>query len=345
MQYNYSDRDIDLEDIELDLFIVKNAKRTHSRLFGALALYSLLSYVISFAAVQILYNLFPSAYYKLFGTVLGTYTVNAVVLYLICLPIFYLLVRKMETRKLWHRKFSFKEFIGLLAISQLLMTLGNYIGIFFNSMIENFFNIKIENTTSALIESSPIWMMTLFSVVLAPIAEEILMRKLIIDRLSKFGSGLALIVSSVAFGLFHGNFYQFFYATLLGLVLGYMYIRGGLKYSIAMHMTVNLLGSVVATLYLDSANAVLAASEAGVKASAIDTVFVFGYSYLSYGLMLYGAVLLFIFFRQGKLNLRSLDDARMKIPEQKVASSVILNVGTMCFLVLSVLQLISSIFI
>lgn len=345
MQYNYSNPEDEWEDIEFDRFIIRNARHTNSRLFGSLALYSLLSYVVTFGFVFIMYTFFPGTYGMLFDTVLGTYTLNAVVLYLICLPIFYLSVRKMETRRLWKRKFGFKEFFGLFAISQLLMTVGNYIGIFFNARIESFFQIEIKNSTSELIGSSPIWMMLLFSVILAPIAEEILMRKLIIDRLSKFGSGFALLMSSVAFGLFHGNFYQFFYAVFLGLVLGYLYIRGGLKYSILMHMLINFMGSVVSVLYIDAANAVLAASAAGTEARLIDMITVMLYSCFNYGLLLYGAVLLFIYFRKGKISLSHLDDARMKIPKGKVASSVFLNVGTVAFLVISTLALIESIFI
>ena len=49
-------------------------------------------------------------------------------------------------------------------------------------------------------------------------------RKLIIDRMSIYGDKLAIIVSSIAFGLFHGNFYQIFYATLIGFILGYVLV-------------------------------------------------------------------------------------------------------------------------
>ena len=44
-------------------------------------------------------------------------------------------------------------------------------------------------------------------------------RKLLIDRIVPFGQRVAVVVSGLAFGLFHGNFYQFFYAFSLGAVL------------------------------------------------------------------------------------------------------------------------------
>lgn len=47
------------------------------------------------------------------------------------------------------------------------------------------------------------------------------------------------------FGAFHLNLYQFFYAFFLGAVFGYIYVKTGrLRYTIALHATVNFLGGV-----------------------------------------------------------------------------------------------------
>ena len=53
-------------------------------------------------------------------------------------------------------------------------------------------------------------------VILAPIVEELVFRKLIIDRTAKYGQTVAIIASGLMFGLFHGNLNQFAYALVLG---------------------------------------------------------------------------------------------------------------------------------
>ncbi len=74
-------------------------------------------------------------------------------------------------------------------------------------------------------------------VVMAPVCEEVLFRKLIIDRIRRYGDKAAILVSAIIFGLCHGNFYQFFYAFGIGLVFGYIYTRTGrIRYTIGFHM-------------------------------------------------------------------------------------------------------------
>lgn len=332
------------KDEELDRIIIKNARRTHSRLFGALAIYLILASVLSYAVVYGLYFLFPKAYGIVCQTMLGAYILNAVIMYLICLPVFYLITRKMEKRDLPKRRIGAVEFIGYLAIAQVLMLIGNYIGLFFNGAISAFRGQAVRNETVEIIYGSSIPMLLIFAVVLAPIFEELIMRKLIIDRLSKFGSGFALIVSSVAFGFFHGNFYQFFYAALIGLVLGYLYIKGGLKYSILLHMIINFVDSVLSVLYTRAGNEILnAVSEAQI--SPFSPFIVILYSSLTYGLLLWGAVLLFAKFRRGELRLSALDDARMRIPKESVGKAVFLNVGMIAFITVCAVEMIENLFL
>ena len=53
--------------------------------------------------------------------------------------------------------------------------------------------------------------------------EEFLFRGLILTNLRPFGRGVAIVGSAVLFGLMHQNIQQIFYATVAGLVLGYIY--------------------------------------------------------------------------------------------------------------------------
>ena len=63
---------------------------------------------------------------------------------------------------------------------------------------------------------------------LAPVTEEILMRGFALDGLKRtYGSGTALLVSSLLFALLHFNMVQTLSAFICGLILGILYLRTG----------------------------------------------------------------------------------------------------------------------
>ncbi len=59
-------------------------------------------------------------------------------------------------------------------------------------------------------------------VVIAPIFEEFWYRGVVLERLKPYGNGFAIFVTGILFGLTHGNLQQVFYATTLGICLGYI---------------------------------------------------------------------------------------------------------------------------
>lgn len=91
------------------------------------------------------------------------------------------------------------------------------------------------------IASSGIVMQVITVVIVSPILEELLVRGLLYKRmrgyLSVFG---AMAISSAIFGIVHGNWVQFVYATALGMLLAYVYeISGNLLIPIIFHMVAN----------------------------------------------------------------------------------------------------------
>ena len=77
--------------------------------------------------------------------------------------------------------------------------------------------------------------------VTAPVVEELLFRGLLYTRASRgFGPYPALFISALAFGIFHGNLTQGTAAAVLGLILGYTYMRtGALLVPVLMHAVSN----------------------------------------------------------------------------------------------------------
>lgn len=75
-----------------------------------------------------------------------------------------------------------------------------------------------------LITSNPLIVTIICAGILIPIVEEILFRGLIFNRIKHQYNFLAgLLISSLLFGIYHGNIVQGIYATLLGIFLGFAY--------------------------------------------------------------------------------------------------------------------------
>ncbi len=86
----------------------------------------------------------------------------------------------------------------------------------------------------------------------APVVEELTFRKLLVDRLVKYGAVFSVIMSGLMFGLIHGNFGQFFYAFFLGCLFAAIYVKtGNVLYTIILHMIVNMSSSVIGVYVLD----------------------------------------------------------------------------------------------
>lgn len=95
-------------------------------------------------------------------------------------------------------------------------------------------------------------MLTFVSVIIAPLVEEFWVRGILYDALKPYGDGIALLISSVVFGLMHGNLQMLFYTTALGLALGYIrYATGSIFASTVIHAGVNLISSVI-SLFLST---------------------------------------------------------------------------------------------
>ena len=82
--------------------------------------------------------------------------------------------------------------------------------------------------------------------ILPAIFEELLFRKFLIDRTLRHGEFISCAMSGIMFGLWHGNFQQFFFAFFLGILFAFVYIRTGrIIYTMILHASLNLVTSSV----------------------------------------------------------------------------------------------------
>lgn len=156
-----------------------------------------------------------------------------------------------KARQTWTCPMGTGHFLGWFVICMGGVYFGSLIGQFLMTIVSVITGETMVNQVEEMIMDMSLWAVILSAVILAPIMEELIFRKLVLDRLAGYGPAVAMSVSALVFGLAHGNFYQFFYAFLLGLIFAYIYLRTGkVRYSMMLHMMVNFCGSVIPILIM-----------------------------------------------------------------------------------------------
>ena len=102
----------------------------------------------------------------------------------------------------------------------LVISLLSVIGTVFPDLLENYNNAMTH-------EGETKWfLMFLTTVIGAPLVEELIYRNMSINNLRKTVSPvIAILISSIVFGVAHGNLLQAIYAGLLGGVFGFLFVR------------------------------------------------------------------------------------------------------------------------
>ncbi len=173
------------------------------------------------------------------------WVISMVPMYACAMPLSWLLFRRVQAEPPKKQRLSFPILLGLLSICFALTYAGSFIGSIVNAILSMLTGREAVNDLAVMTTQAPLWVNLLFVGVAAPVLEELFYRKLLIDRWRRYGDLPAILLSGVAFGLIHGNFNQFFYATVLGCLFGYVYLRtGDIRYTVALHMSINLVGGV-----------------------------------------------------------------------------------------------------
>lgn len=170
-------------------------------------------------------------------------------LYCIGIPCAFLVMRPMPAKTPQAGKIGFGGILAAFIISIFFMQGGNILG----TMLANL--VSGGKATNPVVNAVSMegWLQYVFILVAAPVLEELVFRKLLIDRTNRFGEKAAILFSAFAFALYHMNLYQFFYTFGLGLVFGYLYVRTGkLRITICLHALINALGSLVPMFLLES---------------------------------------------------------------------------------------------
>lgn len=326
-------------DSEL-LFDEKKEKSFFSRLGFGFAMFSLVYLAVSLIIQLVVRVLYP----ELLENTLFLNMLSPVSIYLFGLPVLLIVVGGMKAKAPEKKKMKFSVWLMILVICFGVMYIGSYISEFVISNIMDVISSFFESETPAndldrLIDLDNLWITAIGVVIIAPVGEELVFRKLLIDRLSRFGAFLSIFLSALMFGLMHGNFYQLFYAFGVGLIFGYVYYTtANVFLTIALHAAVNFLGSIVPVLLTAGLQNMLAVFEEvpsedvfavlGVLGDYIGVIFgmlVF-YSFIFAAIVC--AIVLPLVFRK-KIVLEKGED---RLPKGKGFSTVVANAGMIIML-------------
>ena len=121
-------------------------------------------------------------------------------------------------------------------------------------MLNQFFDTQGLNSPDFSLSSfSPVslvfYLLAIF--VAAPLLEEIIFRGYVLRAFQRYGNVFAILVSSFAFGLYHGNLTQALQTTCVGLVLAYVALRSNSLIPCVIIHVINNAIAVISTMASD----------------------------------------------------------------------------------------------
>lgn len=332
-----------MEEKVIDL---KTARKTFSKIGFSLCVYIAVGLItqLAFAYIPALIFGKDNWYYN---TSWGQWIFNFVPMYLFALPIFALIMRTIPTEKPTKNKLTVGKLFIYFFISYFIIYVGNIIGTVLSLL---FSGGNAQNPISDLaLDTNPLKVVVM--VILAPLFEELIFRKLIIDRVAKYGEKTAIILSAFAFGLLHQNLFQFFYAFGVGLIFGYIYMRTGkIRYSVILHTVINFMGAVIVPwlLGLIDFERFMAISQNGTYeefSTFILEILPGLLIYFAYAMLLFGVIiagLVFFILRTTRLKWHKTND---ELPKGTVFKTAYLNAGMICYICVCVVFIIISLII
>ncbi len=143
------------------------------------------------------------------------------------------------------KKISSKVVIAAILLGLVLFCINSFVSNAFSSIISLLGYENLSSSTSPDLAPKKIFLDFVLSALLPGFCEEFLLRGIMLNAGKKQVSPrYCLIVSSLLFGLLHLNIRQFFYATIMGALMGYVSLKADSIYpTIIIHFMNNFLSN------------------------------------------------------------------------------------------------------
>ncbi len=196
--------------------------------------------------MELFFNDFFNQYYSSIYLILNSFNVCVV-----CTLVLGFSLRCIPTVKIEKKKIGFGQFLVLILMVYGLAQVGSLMGspIHFMLIMPTLMkdNQDLSGVQDVLLMSNVI--VRIITVGILPaVFEELMFRKFLIDRTLRHGEFISCAMSGIMFGLWHGNFQQFFFTFFLGVFFAFIYIRTGrIIYTMILHASLNLITSTITT--------------------------------------------------------------------------------------------------
>lgn len=172
----------------------------------------------------------------------------AVGFYLTAFPLYCILMKKIpDAPKGGSKPLGILNLAGFYFIGMAALYLFNLLSMILNSMVGTIKGGVLDNPLNTVVDSSNLYYTILFVGIVAPIIEEVIFRGILLNKLRCYGDKIAMWITALTYGFFHLNIIQIIYATVLGILFAYVVVRTGrIRYSIFLHICINMTGMVVA---------------------------------------------------------------------------------------------------
>lgn len=251
-----------------------NSKKTFTRIGLAL----IIAYAVIFAFSRFVFAplLLKADMAKLVETIGPSLTLLLTdVPNMIFLLVFWLVIRRIPKSDWQKESLSFKSMFQIFVMMYAVGTVFNLVGTFISKAAPAGGTEQLDMINKMVSSGLPTGIM--MTVIIAPILEELIFRKLMLDRIRNYGEKTAIVFSALCFGLFHENLTQFLYAFIIGLFLGYVYCKTGkVLYTMIMHALVNLISSSIMLLLPMLSNGTRGKVILAVMAVTVAVLFVMG---------------------------------------------------------------------
>lgn len=266
------------------------------------------------------------------------WVLSAVPMYLFAMPLSYLLLLTIPKSVPQKQKLNPLMWVGFLFLCFAISYVANIAGQYFGDWIYNMLGVEVENELGEMTSVTPFGINLLFVGILAPVFEELFYRKAVIDRLRRYGDLPAILISGLIFGLVHGNFNQVFYATCVGFLLSFIYVRtGSVLYTISIHAAFNMIGGVYTTELVRRLGESLVPAEG----DTVGQIMLMAYTVFTLLSIVVGIIFLFANLTRF---VRSLQKREYTLSFDKWMNALVFNPGMWVFLATVALLFITSLF-
>ena len=224
---------------------VREIRRCYNRLGLGMLVYMLISQLLAIPLLLVAKEL------NLLQTEWVSLLIQDGAQYLVALPVATLIIRSIHNPQpsMAPKMLSARKFVHYGALSIGLMYLFNIVGNLINLLLAAIKGAPVVNLVEESVSTYSLWRGILLLVVLAPLAEEFLFRKVVYEAVGNYGEKAYLFTSACLFMLMHGNVVQYPYAFVLGMLFAWIYLRtGNIWNTILLHAAANFVGGVLSMI-------------------------------------------------------------------------------------------------